>query len=60
MNLHNFGLAKVNGSVLESRFQPSVSVLLSSPEGNCLVSESESLRGFVDPASTSPSEDKFN
>lgn len=66
MNLHNFCLApkrfaKVNGSFRESRFQPpSVSELLSSPEGICLVSDSESIRGFVDPGSTSPSEDKFN
>lgn len=38
--------------------QPSVSVF-SSPEDICLGSDSESLRGF-DPASTSPSDDKFN
>ena len=32
----------------------------SSPEGICLVSDSESRLGFAEPASTSPSGDKFN
>lgn len=40
-------------------FQSSVSIL-SSPEGICLGSDSESLLGFADPASTNPSDDKFN
>lgn len=38
---------------------PSVS-MLSSPAGICLVSDSESRLGFVEPASTSPSGDKVN
>lgn len=32
----------------------------SSPEGICLVSDNESLLGFTEPDSTSPSDDKFN
>jgi len=34
--------------------------MLSSPEGICLVSDNESLLGFVEPDSISPSDDKFN
>ena len=34
--------------------------ILSSPGGICLGSDSESRLGFVDPASTSPSDDKVN
>ncbi len=34
--------------------------ILSSPEGICLVSDSESRLGFAEPASTSASDDKFN
>ena len=34
--------------------------MLSSPEGICLLSDNESLLGFAEPASTSPSDDKFN
>lgn len=40
-------------------FHSSVS-MLSSALGICLGSDNESLLGFADPASTSPSEDKFN
>lgn len=32
----------------------------SSPEGTCLVSDTESLLGFAELDSTSPSDDKFN
>lgn len=42
-------------SLEERRNQLSVSIL-SSAEGICLVSESESRLGFVEPASTSPSD----
>lgn len=34
--------------------------MLSSPEGICLVSDNESLLGFAEPDSTSPSDDKLN
>lgn len=34
--------------------------ILSSPEGICLASDSESRLGFAEPASTSASDDKFN
>lgn len=34
--------------------------MLSSPEGIGLVSDSESLLGFAEPDSTSPSDDKLN
>lgn len=42
-----------------SSFHSSVSIF-SSAEGICLGSDSESLLGFADPASTRPSDDKFN